>query len=256
MKTIKRKSYKAYRGLMRASPTIFSCVACIGVVLTAIETAKCTPKAMKLLEKKRERKQELSKFEVVCSMFPAYIPSIICGASTIICIFGANALNKKQQASLAGAYALMNESFKRYKDASVSVYGDDAIDRIEAEVAKKTYVSADGYSLYDCQNDTDEVLFYDYCGDRYFNATIAQVINAEYRINRTLYLRGYAYLNELYEFIGLSKINGGNEIGWDFETLPDNGVLWLDFENRLTKMDGGIECYIMSPVMEPYLLDY
>ena len=78
------------------------------------------------------------------------IISVLLGVSTIACIFGANALNQKKQASLMSAYAMLNESYKQYRKAAKTVYGEDADDKIHAEMAKDAMVSTYdwGYQVY------------------------------------------------------------------------------------------------------------
>ncbi len=94
--------------LKRSSPTILCCIAAVGVVGTAVASVKATPKAMKLLKKATDEKgEELSKAEIVITVAHLYIPAAAIGAGTIFCIFGANALNKQQQARLMSAYALL-----------------------------------------------------------------------------------------------------------------------------------------------------
>lgn len=52
------------------------------------------------------------------SAWKCYIPTAAFGLSTIACIMGANALNSRKQAALTSAYALINQSYKEYKDTS------------------------------------------------------------------------------------------------------------------------------------------
>ena len=112
--------------LRRNSPTILTFLGAAGVVATSIAAAKATPKAMALLEKTKEEKgEELTKLEMVKVAGPAYIPAVAIGASTIACIFGANALNKKTQASIMSAYALLNTSYKQYKSKVKELYGEN-----------------------------------------------------------------------------------------------------------------------------------
>ena len=100
----------------RNAPTILTCAGGIGVVATSVMAVKATPKALQLLEEaKAEKGDDLTKLEVVVVAGPAYIPAMVTGAATIACIFGANVLNQCQQASLASAYALIDNSYKEYK---------------------------------------------------------------------------------------------------------------------------------------------
>lgn len=71
------------------------------------------------------------------------------------------------------------------------------------------------------------MLFYDEHSNRYIESTIEQVIAAEYHLNRNYILRGYSYLNKLYEFLGLESTNYGSVLGW---VSNDDGMYWIDFK--------------------------
>lgn len=107
---------KIGRSLKKASPTILTCIGAAGVVATAVLAVKATPKADSLIKTDSRRNHDgdpyaATKLEAVKSCWKCYIPAAATGVATIICIFGANTLNKKQQASLASAYALINRSY-------------------------------------------------------------------------------------------------------------------------------------------------
>lgn len=107
---------KIGRSLKKASPTILTCIGAAGVVVTAVLAVKATPKADSLIKADSRRNHDgdpyaATKLEAVKSCWKCYIPAAATGVATIICIFGANTLNKKQQASLASAYALVNRSY-------------------------------------------------------------------------------------------------------------------------------------------------
>lgn len=260
MKGIKNLNSLFYRSklhLKRASPTILTHVAAIGVVATSVMAVKATPKAMMLLEQATDEKgEDLTKLEVVRVVGPVYIPALAIGVSTISCIFGANILNKRNQVSLASAYALVNSSYKQYREAAKSLYGEDADSKIIAEVAKKKYVSADGCYIYDPDSASEELLFYDSFSQRYFTSTMSSVLNAQYQVNRNFALRGWSDLNELYDFLGLEEHSGGDVIGWSADEMIEGGLPpWIDFENHIVEMDDGLECYIISTLFEPTVLD-
>lgn len=254
MKKFEGLIWKSKKYLKNHSPTILSGIAAVGVVASTIMAIKATPKAIALLKTAEdEKRSELTKFEIIRTAAPAYIPTAITCMSTIICIFGANVLNKKQQATLMSAYALLDDSFKKYREAATNVYGDDADANIKVEMAKMAYVSCDGYSVYnpDMDFDSEQLLFYDFFAQRYFNTTLAAVINAQYHLNRNLMLRGYVTLNEFYDFLGIESIKDGDDLGWNMDYLMTGGYLWLDFKNEHAKMEDGMECCIISPFVEP-----
>ena len=75
-----------------------------------------------------------------------------------------------------------------------------------------------------------------------------EIIDAEYHLNRNFVLRGYAPLNEFYEFLGLPKTEYGEMVGW---TISD-GYYWIDFEHRLiSRDDGGADMYAIDMIFPP-----
>lgn len=118
----------------RNGSTILTCTGAVGVVATTITAVKATPKALTLLEKAEEEKgKKLTKLEKVKVAGPGYIPAILIGTGTLACIFGADILNKKQQASLMSAYALLDSSYKEYKKKVKELYGDVVDEKIKSE---------------------------------------------------------------------------------------------------------------------------
>ena len=104
------------RFIKRNASTILTCIGGAGVIATSVLAVKATPKALQMIDNAKEEKgEDLSKWEIVKTAGPAYIPAVLVGASSIACIFGANVLNQRQQASLMSAYALLDNSYKEYK---------------------------------------------------------------------------------------------------------------------------------------------
>ncbi len=249
--------------LKRSSPTILTCIGAIGVVATSVMAVKVTPKAVDIIRAREGIDHEgnyygPTKLEVIQSCWKCYIPAALVGLSTIACIFGANVLNKRNQASLVSAYAMLSESYQQYRRAANTVYGEDADSKIKAQMAKDTYVSADGYSVYssDLDPEGEKILCYDLFSQRYFTSTMAAVLNAQYHVNRNLCLRGDTTINEFYEFLGLDEIEYGNEIGWSMDELMEGGIMWLDFENSQSVLDDGMECCVISALWDPNKFDY
>lgn len=244
--------------LKRSSPTILTCFSVVGVVGTTVLAVKATPKAVELIKNDSRRNHDgdpyaYTKLEAVQSCWQCYIPAALVGLSTITCIIGINVLNKRNQASLASAYALLSESYQQYRKAAKTVYGDDADSKIKAQIAKDTYISADGYSVYssDLDSESEKILCYDLFSQRYFTSTMAAVLNAQYHINRNLSLHGYASINEFYEFLGIDKIDHDDDIVWSYDQCVEEGILWLDFDNRHTVIDDGLECCVISCSLIP-----
>lgn len=245
LNNLKRKAYKTKICLKRVSPTILSCLAAVGVVATTVAAVRATPKALRLLDEARKEKGEnLSKAECVIAVGSVYIPTAAIGFSTIVCIFGANALNRKQQASLTSAYMMLHNYHKEYRDKLVEMYGKDTDVQIRNAMAREHY----SYHQIGLNAPDGKVIFYDELSGESFLRYEREVMDAEYHLNRNFVLRGYAPLNEFYEFLGLPKTEYGDTVGW---TTTD-GYYWIDFEHRLISQDdGGTDVYIIDIIFPP-----
>lgn len=239
------KSSKLF--VKRNAPTILTCMGGVGVVATSVMAVKATPKALRLLEEvEKEKGEELTNLEKVQVAAPAYIPAVLVGVSTIACIFGANMLNKRQQASLMSAYAMISNSYTEYKEKVRELYGGDGEEKVAKEIAK------DKYEKTDIQREEGTVLFYDEFSGRFFNSTMENVQRAQYEINRDLVLRDWATINEFYDYLHIPPVDGGDIIGW---STAMNGDMywqtWVDFSNVKMVDDDGLEYYILRMFQEP-----
>lgn len=215
------------RKLKKFSPTVLSCAGAAGVVGTSVLAVKATPKALRKIRadsrKAHNDPDAYTKLEAFQSAWIYYVPSVVMGAATMICIFGANILNKHQQAAITSAYALLNDAYQDYKDKLKELYGEDAhrkiMEAIAVEKADDMYIASTGLlggsSLDFGEHDPeDNRLFYDSFSKRYFESSINRVIQAEYYLNRDFAIGGYRSVNDFYEFLGIEPISGGDEIGW------------------------------------------
>lgn len=159
--------------LKRHSSTILTVMGAIGVGATAVIAVKDTPKALQILEEaKQEKGEDLTVKEKIVTAGPVYIPAIAVGVSTIACIFGANTLNKRNQAALMSAYALLNQSYKDYKRKVGDIYGKDADKKIIEEVAKEELEPRDSI---DDTDDSNVVTIFDGTTMRSFESVLDRI---------------------------------------------------------------------------------
>jgi hypothetical protein len=190
---------------------MLTCIGAVGAVVTTVMAVKATPKAIRLLEAKKEEKgEELTKWETVKTAAPVYIPSVLLGVTALACIFGAEVLNKRQQAALTSAYALLDQSYKTYKRKVDELYGEEAGEKVRESIAKDKYEETEEKP----EVSEGKQLFYDFYSNRYFESTIADVIWAEYEVNRALATYGGIGLNEFYNLLDLEELPEYREIGW------------------------------------------
>lgn len=204
--------------LRRNSPKLLTILTAMGTVSTAFATARATSKALLLIQEAEAQKgEDLTTLEKVKVAAVPYIPAVLLGSATIVCIFGAQMLNRKTQSSMASAYALLDQGFKDYRRKLKELYGDEAdkkvIEALAVEKSQTVYINA-SYLTGPCdlsleENSSKPVLWYDEYSKRFFTASLEQVLMAEYHLNRNYILRGEAVINELYEFLGLEPTDWG-----------------------------------------------
>ena len=268
MKKVKKLSLSRVKvALRRSCPTVLTCIGAVGAVATVVLAVKATPKACTAIMEDSAKNHDgdsnaATKSEMVKSAWKYYVPAAITGVASLTCIFGANVLNRRQQASLASAYALLNHSYADYKRKVKELYGQEAHDKVleslsVEKVDKNHYIYSTGLyrtSSLDFEGaEEDERLFYDSFSERYFTSTIGKVLQAEYHVNRNFILGagGVISVNDFYEMLGINKIEGGDSIGWEI----NDEMYWIDFDHVKTTLDDGMECWIIDMVYTPETFD-
>lgn len=247
--------------LKRHAPTILTCIGAVGVIATAVLSAKATTKADELIKSDSKKNHDgdpnaYTKTEAVKSAWKCYIPTVAVSALTITCIFSSNVLNRRQQAALASAYTLVSAAYKDYRDKVKELYGEEThqkiMESIAAEKVEKVYISAPSFannSYLDFGNaDVETRLFYDSFSNRYFESTIPRVLQAEYHLNRNFMFAGSVSLNNFYEFLGLEITDFGSTVGW---SSFNGDIYWIDFDHYKVELEDGLECCVIDMVFEP-----
>lgn len=240
--------------LRKNSSTILTCIGAVGVVATSVMAVRATPKALARIEEaKVEKGEPLTKLEVVNVAGPAYVPTVVTGAATIACIFGANILNKRQQAAITSAYALLDQAYKEYKDKVDELYGEEAGKNIRSEIAKDHYEESGRP-----QPTGKKQLFYDFYSGRYFESTPDLVQWAEYELNRSVVVNDGASVNEFYDLLGLEELPGLEDTGWASGQIYEMyWHAWVEFEHETVVLDDGgeydegLECIVIHMPMAP-----
>lgn len=237
--------YSVEKFIKRNSPTILSGLAAVGVISTAVLSGKATLKAHEKLQKARkDNQEELSAVEIIRTVAPEYIPVVLSICAAVTCIFGANTINKRRQASLTSAYCLLDNYFKEYRGKLIELHGEEA----DREIRDAIIRNRCDYHQIDSDVPDDKLLFYEEISGETVARYERDVIDAEYHFNRNLVLRGYASLNEFYEFLGLPQTEYGEAVGWSMA----GGYGWVDFQHRqINRDDGGTPIYAIDMIFPP-----
>lgn len=233
--------------LKRHSSSILTVVGATGVIVTTVLAVKATPKAISLIEdRKRELNvDKLTPMETVKTAWKPYIPATLVGFGTIACIFGANILSAKNQASLISAYALLDSSYKEYQSKVNSTCGKDLETSLRHEIIRSRYD-------HDIDLDYDEMLFYDYTSRRFFKSTMQKVMCAETKFKEEFTNRGYACLNEYYDYLHIPYVDYGYQLGWLLtEDNDPYNCKELEFEYEEMSIDENLKCWIIMTNLPP-----
>lgn len=257
-KKVEKFIFSSVHALKKASPTILSVTASIGVVVTAALTAKATPKAMRLIDDAASRKdtdEEFGRIDAIKACWKCYIPAASFGMITVLCIAGSSILNQKKQASLVGAYTMLQHSFDEYRQKIIEMKGEELDKEVRHAVAesKKNIVAVNDANI---SSVGDEIMFFDELSERYLERTMEQVRYAEYHLNRMLQSKGFVSLNEFYRLLEIEEIESGDVVGWNYECLMYNfDLAWIDFEHEPMTIDDGpngeFECYYIHVYQPP-----
>lgn len=189
------------------SPTILTAVGCVGVGITAIMAARDTVKAIKRIN--YERGYQLKEFntkEKIKIATPCYIPTVLTGLSTMLCICGANKLNKNMQKSLTSAYVLLDQSYKEYRNSVREVHGDEGDIEVIKNISNK--------KVAELNIDGNDDIFFDFFSLQFFNSSLPRIYEAEKAANEILQSHGYISLKTVYSLIGEDIIGTDDLLGW------------------------------------------
>lgn len=177
-----------------------------------------------------------------------YGPSVSLGVVSIASILAGHNILRKRNVAIAAAYATVDQGFKEYRNRVITRFGEE-LDRelkynIKAETIQETVVDENGkektvektievanpldqYSCYSC-------FFTDGCkGYSPNNPELNRMtlLSLQAYCNDRLKTKGYLFLNEVYEMLGVPRSKAGQIVGWIYDDKNPNhrGDNFVDF---------------------------
>lgn len=233
--------------LSKHSPEILTGIGIAGMITTTVLAVKATPKAIKLIEAKKEEEHvdKLTHVETVKATWKCYIPAVVTCVTSVACLIGASSVNAKRNAALLTAYNLSTTALSEYKEKVVETIGEEKEKTVRDAIAKdrinKTPVSKSEVVVTPKGN----TLCYESTSGRYFKSDIEQIKKSVNEINRRMLSDMYISLNEFYDELGLDHTSIGEELGWHI----DDGYIELDFSSLLA--DDGTPCLAVDYITPP-----
>ena len=209
--------------LSKHSPEILIGIGIAGMLTTTVLAVKATPKALKLIDEKKEELdvETLTPVETVKATWKCYVPAAVSGVASVACLIGSNTVNAKRNAALATAYKLSETAFSEYREKVVETIGEKkervVRDKVSEEQIKKNPISNTNVIVTGKGN----TLCFDPLSHRYFYSSIEKLNKAanklNYEINTDPFDAGRT-LNNFYEEIGLPGTMTGDNLGWTLRT--------------------------------------
>lgn len=206
------------------SPEILIGFGITGMLTTTVLAVKATPKALRLIEERKEELEveSLTPVETVKTTWKCYIPAAISGAVSVACVIGANSVNARRNAALATAYKLSETAFTEYRDKVTETIGEKkervVRDKVSEEQVKNNPVSNTEVIVTGKGN----TLFFEPLSSRYFYSDLEKIKRAvnklNYEINTSPFHNEGVTLNDFYDEVGLPGTMTGDSLGWTIST--------------------------------------
>ena len=240
--------------LGKYSPQILTGIGVAGMITTVVLAVKATPKALELIEDKKEELDagKLTVVDTVKTAWKPYVPAVVTGVLSTVCIIGGNAVGTKRTAALAAAYKISETALHEYKDAVVETIGEEKSKEVKEKVAQNKVDKNPVVEKQIIVTNKGTFLCYDSLSGRYFQSDIETIRKAQNDINDYLFSEDYASLNMFYDFLGLEHTRLGAELGWKI----DSGTLQIEFDSTLAsdKSQGiapGTPCLVLDYNVAP-----
>ena len=210
--------------LSKHSPEILIGIGITGMIATTVLAVKATPKALSLIEEKKEELdvESLTPVETVKATWKCYVPAAVTGAASIACLIGSNSVNAKRNAALATAYKLSESAFAEYRNSTLETVGEKKERSIRDKVSEKQIEEHPINRTEVIVTGKGQTLCFDPFSHRYFYSSIDKINKAvnklNHEINTSPFCNDGKTLNDFYEEIGLPGTATGDGLGWTLRT--------------------------------------
>lgn len=247
---IKTMAKSVWAGAKKHSPEILIGMGIAGAASSVIFAVKATPKAMILLEEKRQELsvEKLEAKEIIKTAAPVYIPTAVSFGVSVACIVGASSVNARRNAALTAAYTLSESTLRTYRDKVLETVGEDKEREIRQKAAIEQQQRTPEPQTLVVSSAAGQLKCFDSLSGRYFVSTKNEIDKAVNEFNRQLRDDMRISLNDWYDLIGLDTNKLGDMLGWDIE----RGYVETCYASRLD--EDGLPCLVVNYVEPPHYI--
>jgi hypothetical protein len=233
--------------------TVLACRATLKLegVLDEIETNKHTAEDAKMTidnaggslpsgttytDKEYKRDLYIISVRGVGKIAKLYAPAVVLGGVSIFALTKSHNILQSRNLALTAAYAAVDGAFNRYRERVVDRFGQevddelrydseqiDEIDEETGELSSRVVITDAPGSAY--FRFYDEVSSKNWSKDPEINMLFLRTV--QNWANERLQWRGHVFLNEVYDYLGLSHTPAGAIVGWRYK--KGSGDDYIDF---------------------------
>lgn len=210
--------------LSKHSPEILIGFGIAGMIATTVLAVKATPKALYLIDKKKQELDvdSLTAVETVKTTWKCYVPAAVTSVASIACLISSNSVNAKRNAALATAYKLSETAFAEYRDKTIETIGEKKEKTIRDKVSEKQIKENPVNKPEIIVTGKGQTLCFDPFSHRYFYSSLDKINRAINKLNHDIVTSPFSNdgvtLNDFYSEIGLPGTATGDGLGWNLCT--------------------------------------
>lgn len=237
------------------SPQILAAGATVGVVGTVVLSSRAGMKLDEEIGKTVDHKETVEnvEYDTIQDKTRAYLdyygytawrftklygPTLIVAGATIGCVIGGHKILDGRNAAILGAYATLDQSYKRYRETVTDLVGEEEEAKIHFKANENLTTdreTCDGseacVTAHRDSNDPYVFVWDDFNApekwnkEREYNIYFLKMV--ERHANDKLQSRGHVFLNEVLDDLGLWRTQAGTITGWVKDNPHGDG--YIDF---------------------------
>lgn len=261
------------------SPVILMTAGIVGAVGGAVLACVATTKVSKIMDARREQlnavdicldestepysEEDARKDRMIINVQSGaklallYAPAVAVEAASIACILASHGIMKKRNAAISAAYAAVDSGFKKYRQRVTERFGADTENEIAMDISSEKVETTEKDPETGKEKKVKKTV--SKVGDGLGGNPYAMIFSADtaeswekdhdynmmylraeqqYATDR-LQARGYLYLNEVFDRLGIEGTKMGQIVGWVYD--PDNSEYdnYVDFGIKETETADG-----------------
>ena len=160
----------------------------------------------------------------------AYGPALACGAVSVTCAVSGCKISHDRNVALAGAYAALDQGFKKYRENVKERYGDEIDKELRAGVKKGISIDETDENGKTKKKKVDAVTESVRASDtsRFFDSSCPDWSEDPEQNKKFLHIqenilterlsrKGFLFLNDVYKVFGFEPTDAGQRLGWKYD---------------------------------------